>query len=71
MSHISKTAASILWDVINTGQAVVALHKVREVDAANELIAQGLVYLHTEGDLIWLLKAGRRPFGLKLTAELV
>ena len=70
MSHISKTAASILWDAINTGQAVISLHKVREVDAANELIAQGLVYLHAGSDRIWILKAGRRPFGHQ-TAEIV
>jgi len=70
MSHISKTAASILWDAINTGQAVVLLHKARELDAANALIAQGLVYLHCGGDRLWILKAGRRPFGHQ-TAEIV
>ena len=45
MSHISKTAASILWDVINTGQAVVALHHTREMDAAQALLDQGIVNL--------------------------
>jgi len=63
MSHISKSAASILWDAINVGQAVVALHKAREVDAAQALIDQGIVYLHAGGDALWILKPGRRPFG--------